>query len=57
MPQIDSAFETKKLEAVFLRINSPGGSPVQSELVSDYIAAKAKDKAVPVKLIRCLLKL
>ena len=30
---IDKAFTPKKLEAVFLSINSPGGSPVQSELI------------------------
>ena len=30
---IDKAFKDKKLEAVFLSINSPGGSAVQSELI------------------------
>lgn len=45
---IDKAFNLKKLEAVFLSINSPGGSAVQSELIADYIAQKAKDKEVPV---------
>lgn len=45
---IDKAFSLKKLEAVFLSINSPGGSAVQSELIADYIAQKAKDKEVPV---------
>ena len=32
-PLINKAFLPKKLEAVFLSINSPGGSPVQSELI------------------------
>ena len=32
--QIDKAFEHKNLKAVCLRINSPGGSPVQSELIA-----------------------
>ena len=33
---IDKAFTPKKLEAVFLSINSPGGSAVQSELIVSY---------------------
>lgn len=45
---IDKAFTPKKLEAVFLSINSPGGSPVQSELIADYISQKSKEKSVPV---------
>ena len=32
--QIDKSFEIKNLKAVCLRINSPGGSPVQSELIA-----------------------
>ena len=45
---IDKAFNTKKLEAVLLSINSPGGSAVQSELIADYIGQKSKEKGVPV---------
>ena len=45
---IDKAFNTKKLEAVFLNINSPGGSPVQTELIADYIQLKTNEKKVPV---------
>jgi len=47
-PLINKAFLPKKLEAVFLSINSPGGSPVQSELIADYISQKSKEKSVPV---------
>ena len=43
---IDKAFNTKKLEAVFLNINSPGGSPVQTELIADYIQLKTNEKKV-----------
>ena len=43
---IDKAFKTKRLEAVFLSINCPGGSPVQTELIADYIQQKSKN--VPV---------
>ena len=32
--QIDKSFKHKNLKAVCLRINSPGGSPVQSELIA-----------------------
>ena len=45
---IDKAFATKKLEAVFLSINSPGGSAVQSEMIADYIGQKSTEKKVPV---------
>ena len=40
---IDKAFTPKKLEAVFLSINSPGGSPVQSELIVRHILFQKKD--------------
>ena len=43
---MDKAFKTKRLEAVFLSINCPGGSPVQTELIADYIQQKSKN--VPV---------
>ena len=43
---IDKTFKTKQLEAVFLSINCPGGSPVQTELIADYIQQKSKN--VPV---------
>ena len=36
------------LKAVLLSINSPGGSPVQCELISNYIGEKASEKKVPV---------
>merc|ERR1712173_56369 len=38
---IDKAFKPRRLEAVLLSINSPGGSPVQSDLVSSYIREKS----------------
>jgi len=45
---IDTSFATPRLEAVLLSINSPGGSPAQSELISDYIQLLAKEKEVKV---------
>jgi len=36
-PVLDRAFGLKRLSAVFLVINSPGGSPVQSSLVAARI--------------------
>lgn len=45
---IDKAFEQKNLVAVALSVNSPGGSPVQSSLIQNYINSKAKLKKVPV---------
>ena len=45
---IEKAFETKKLAAVCLNINSPGGSPVQSELIAKRIMQLSEEKDVPV---------
>jgi len=45
---IDSAFKKKNLKAVLLSINSPGGSAVQSDLISQYIKAKALKEKVEV---------
>jgi len=45
---IDSAFKQRRLKSVLLSINSPGGSPVQSDLVSTYIKDKAAKKEVDV---------
>jgi signal peptide peptidase SppA len=47
-PLLKRAFETKKAKAVAITINSPGGSPVQSELIHDYIRQLAKEKNLPV---------
>ncbi len=46
--RIDKAFENKNMVAVALTINSPGGSPVQSELVANYIKHKAQKKKLPI---------
>lgn len=46
--QIETAFEPKGLKAVALQINSPGGSPVQSELIYRRIRQLAAEKNVPV---------
>lgn len=45
---IDKAFEIKNLEALCLSINSPGGSPVQSELISKRIRLLAQEKKIPI---------
>ncbi len=47
-PLIERAFRPRKLAAVALAINSPGGSPVQSSLIFQRIRQKAKEKNVPV---------
>jgi len=46
--QIERAFETKRVKAVALSINSPGGSPVQSSLIAQRIRDLAQEKDVPV---------
>jgi signal peptide peptidase SppA len=47
-PLLKRAFEMKKIKAVALNINSPGGSPVQSELIYKYIRELSEEKKVPV---------
>ncbi len=46
--RIDEAFSTPGLSAVALLINSPGGSPVQSALITKRIRDLAAEKHVPV---------
>lgn len=41
-PLLDSAFSDKAAKGVILRINSPGGTPVQSALIHDRIVALKK---------------
>lgn len=47
-PAIERAFALPNLKAVALSVNSPGGSPVQSALISGRIRALAAEKHVPV---------
>lgn len=47
-PVLKRAFEMKKIKAVALNINSPGGSPVQSELIYNYIRELSLEKKIPV---------
>jgi signal peptide peptidase SppA len=45
---LDRAFRTRRLHAVALSVNSPGGSPVQSALLYRRIRQLAEEKHVPV---------
>jgi signal peptide peptidase SppA len=45
---IERAFKARRLAAVALAINSPGGSPVQAALIAGRIRALADEKGVPV---------
>jgi signal peptide peptidase SppA len=47
-PILERAFGLKRLQAVILAINSPGGSPVQSSLIARRIRQLAEEKKVPV---------
>lgn len=49
---IEDAFKIVNLKAVFLLINSPGGSPVQSELIYKRIRNLADERKIPV--ISCI---
>ena len=45
---IDRAFAPRRLAAVALSVNSPGGSPVQSALIAKRIRDRAEERGVPV---------
>lgn len=48
-PLLKRAFESEAVKGVILRINSPGGSPVQSDLINEAIYAyKGKNPGKPV---------
>ena len=42
------AFNKRGVDAVVLKINSPGGSPVQSEMISRRIQQLSEEKGIPV---------
>lgn len=49
LPSLKEAFENSKTKGVLLRINSPGGSPVQAGIINDEIRRlKTLHKDIPV---------
>lgn len=46
--EIEAAFEGKHLKCVALQVNSPGGSPVQSQLIYNRIRALSQENHIPV---------
>lgn len=47
-PLLEKAFANKGIKAVAINVNSPGGSPVQSELIFNRIRELSLDKKIPV---------
>ncbi len=47
-PLLEKAFKEKKFKAVAINVNSPGGSPVQSELIFQRIKELSKETNIPV---------
>ena len=47
-PMLKRAFETEHVKAVVVVINSPGGSPAQSEYIAERIRQLSSEKGVPV---------
>lgn len=47
-PAIERAFAPKRLGAVALAVNSPGGAPVQAALIARRIRQRAEERKVPV---------
>ena len=46
--KIDSACEPERLKEVVVSVNSPGGSPVQCDLITSYLHMKAVKTKIPV---------
>lgn len=44
--KIDDAFKPDRLSEVLISVNSPGGSPVQSDLITSYIQMKAGNNLI-----------
>lgn len=52
IPSLQDAFEDKNTQGVILRINSPGGSPVQSGQINDEIRRlRAKHPSIPLYVV------
>lgn len=47
-PVLKKAFATERLRAVVVVVNSPGGSPAQSEYIAERIRQLSAEKGVPV---------
>ncbi|MBK67227.1 MAG: S49 family peptidase [Rickettsiales bacterium] len=45
---IDQAFDHPAVNAVYIILNSPGGSPVQSDLIGEYLLTKKKEHNIPI---------
>jgi signal peptide peptidase SppA len=45
---IDKAFSFPEVQAVAVVVNSPGGSPVQSELISNYLKSASEKNNIPI---------
>ncbi|MHA1536951.1 MAG: S49 family peptidase [Alphaproteobacteria bacterium] len=45
---MEQAFKLKRLKAVAIAVNSPGGSPVQSSLIFKRLRALAEERGVPI---------
>lgn len=48
IPLLDKAFDDSHVKVIALNINSPGGSPIESEKINNYIELKRKQKNKPV---------
>ena len=46
--EIDAAFAGARVRAVALAINSPGGAPVQAELIRQRLVSLSREKDVPI---------
>jgi len=48
LKKIEDAFKPERLARVLVSVNSPGGSPVQSDLITSYLKLQARKTKVPV---------
>ncbi len=48
IPVLEKAFKTDNVKAIFLNIESPGGSPAEAEKINTYLDVRKKETGKPV---------
>lgn len=51
IPVLEKAFRTENVKAIFLNIESPGGSPAEAEKINTYLDVRRKETGKPVHAV------
>lgn len=51
IPVLKKAFDAKNVKGIVLSINSPGGAPLESERINNFLEAKKKETGKPIVAI------